>query len=371
MSEEAPPAYRPAVLHATMLLAAGLMIAAYALSVPPNEVTSILPPEALSAAEWTSDVYMYESLADTLRGGGEYYATLGDHLRRGNFPRVPVFNWRLPGWYSLMALLPSSGDARLLAWAGLALANALAWLGPNRSKRVALYAGITTAAFGVIAIHRHVIFMTEAPAAVLLFASLVAYARGRDRLGAALGVSALFVRELVAIYAVMAVAVALWRRRWGELLVWGAGFVAFAAFYAVHVHAVQGQLLPTDYLTENRSWLQLGGLPFVVHCVEFHPIALTFTKGGDALLLALAFFGMWQRELAGGWHLRGAALAYGLFFLVAGFPFNSYWGVLWLAPLSWLAVAGVEVLGTQIKTLVEAVRPPVQPPPADQPPSQG
>ena len=116
---------------------------------------------------------------------------------------------------------------------------------------------------------------------------------------------------------------------------WGSGAVAYTCYYAWHVAQVFGHRLPTDF-SHSDSWLTFPGIPFL-----------------QATLLKLGWFALlpsWTSAVALGFlaaglikaetprHLRAASATFAGFFLIAGFPFNDYWGFL-AAPV-WAITCG-------------------------------
>ena len=68
-------------------------------------------------------------------------------------------------------------------------------------------------------------------------------------------------------------------------------------------------------------------------------------------LMAFAVAAWWSKTMT--WHVRAGVIAYAIFFLVCGHPFNGYWG-LTIAPLFgfWLAHAeqGVTTLTQSVQS---------------------
>ena len=76
-------------------------------------------------------------------------------------------------------------------------------------------------------------------AGVLIALSACAYGINRPYLGVALGLAAVFFRELALPYCVLCAAMALWQGRRRELAVWAIGLAAWLAFFGWHWWQVQ------------------------------------------------------------------------------------------------------------------------------------
>ncbi len=121
-------------------------------------------------------------------------------------------------------------------------------------------------------------------AAVFITLSLCAYDRDRPLLGVLLGVTALFFRDLAGLYCLVMGLMALASRRWLEVLAWFGGLLAYAAFFAWHAANVFPLIGPND-LAHRGSWLQLGGLPFVLSTCQMNVFLLALASMGDRVLL--------------------------------------------------------------------------------------
>jgi hypothetical protein len=90
-------------------------------------------------------------------------------------------------------------------------------------------------------------------AGVLIGLSLDCDRRGREGLSCALGLSALFVRELAAIYCVVSTVTAIAHRRWRLVSQWLPGAAVYAVYYGVHVLRVREHHSPTDIAHATSS----------------------------------------------------------------------------------------------------------------------
>jgi len=130
-----------AILALIVVLLATLLV--YATPVPPAATH-----EAAHRADEQADVVLYETIVESVRHGGGYYAVAADAMRAGHYPLRPFVTVRLPTLAIVQAWLPHVVTVALLY--ALAAAVAAAWyvrLGaafvrpPPRIVAMALLAG--------------------------------------------------------------------------------------------------------------------------------------------------------------------------------------------------------------------------------------
>lgn len=314
-------------LAAAILLAAGLLTAA------------LLPGStpAPAATGGAGDLVSYQRIIAQMQAGEGYYSAAHDVLVADGYGTRSVFNWRTPAWPMLLAALPS------LAWAqGLIGALALVGvLGVYRMMRAdggpviaAVGAGgVALSLFG-IAVPESVVF-SEVAAGTLILVSVAAYGNGWRMAALVAGLAALFLRELAAPYVVVCAVLALKDRRWREVVLWGAGLVAYAGYFGWHWSMVAAQLGPMDK-DYAEGWLQFGGLGFLLKAAGFNGLLSLAPSWVAALLLPLGLFGLiaWPK----GGRAALTVAAHVLLFAAVGKPFNAYWGALF-TPVMMLGVA--------------------------------
>jgi hypothetical protein len=204
-------------------------------------------------------------------------------------------------------------------------------------------AGVWTAsmmevgAISVLAVPSAVV-IGEAWAGLLVGISVWAYARQRAAVAVALGLLALFVRELAAPYCVVCTMIAAVNKNWREVGAWLGGVCVYAAYYSWHLTQVWAHRLPTD-LSHSSSWLEFEGLPFLLATVHWQGWLLALPAPATALALVLIVAGITERRAP--LHVRAGSLVYVLFFLVAGQPFNNYWSL--IAWPTWALACGYGV----------------------------
>ncbi|MBK8085386.1 MAG: hypothetical protein IPK28_17055 [Devosia sp.] len=301
-------------LGLTGLLMAVLLVVA--LGQPPVVATG---PEVAAAG----DLVSYQRIVERMRGGEGYYAAAHEVLVADGYGVTSVFNWRLPGWATILSSLPEGWPQGGLA--ALALGGLLLVFGMLRADGPAV-AGIGTLAVALslagLAAPESVVF-SEVAAGTLILVSVAAYGNGWRWAGLLAGLAALFLRELAAPYLVVALLLALRERRWREVAGWLAGLVLFAGYFGWHWWMVSQQLGPDDP-GYAEGWVQFGGLGFVLATAGFNGLVSLAPEWLTALLLPLALLGLWASAKGG--RALWTVLSFVTLFLVVGKPFNAYWG---------------------------------------------
>lgn len=276
-----------------------------------------------SSASDQGDVAMYQRIVANLQAGQPYYDTVGTALRDGHYATREPFNWRTPLLMTTLAWLGSSSRVLLIALALFSCAGTIAVTGDERLpvKWTAMFvqAGVLATLATPAAV-----YMSEAWAGAFIGLSVVAYARDRASVGMPFGVAALFVRELAAPYCVLCTLTAAYNRRWREVAAWLTAAALYAVYYLRHLLQVWAHRLPTDQ-AHPSSWFALGGLASLTGKVHFQfwLLVAPFWLTGVALILIVA--GCCSGRTP--WHLRLTSATYAAFFLVAGRPFDTYWGL--------------------------------------------
>lgn len=301
-----------------------------------------LSPLAKGRADHTgrgaNDMTLYQSIVARMAGGERYYDANADELRKQGYPARSVFNRRTPLMFWLLAALPSPrmGQAILGGLAILLLFSATLAVTRERSLSAGAMAGCMLAG-ALLLITGDAYYLPVMWAGVLIGLSLCAYEMQRRDVAAALGILALFFRELAAPYCIGALVLAVWQRRWREVAIWAAGFAAYAAFFAYHIQQVQSRILPTD-ATHDGTWLQAGGLAFIISLAQVNSWLLVLPQAFAAVYLAFAMLGAASWNSDWGRRVGLTCCGYAATFALVGYEFNQYWGVL-IAPLFALCAA--------------------------------
>ena len=271
--------------------------------------------------------------------GRRYYVAVGRELRAGHYATREVFNWRTPLHWSALSAAPEIVARALLIALGLVLCVATMVITEDqppvgRWTAIAMQTGVLV----MIAVPEAIV-MSETWAGVLIGLSVCAYGVGRQRLAVPLGLLALFVRELAAPYCVLCAVAAITRRRWREVAAWLGGACLYAAYYGWHLTQVWAHRLPTD-LAHPQTWLELGGLPFLLSTVHWHAWLLVTPMPLTTLALVLVTAGIIHTGTPQ--QVRLTSAAYLAFFLVAGKSFDIYWGA--MAWPTWALACGYGML---------------------------
>ncbi len=285
-----------------------------------------------------NDMTLYSAEVERVAQGEAYYDAIGDELRKQGYPTRSAFNWRTPLLVWLLAALPSPrvGQALLGSLAILLAVWGTCSVARERGLAAGGLAGCLL--FGaMLLITGDAYFLPVMWAGVLIGISLCAYNSRQPTAAAALGLTALFFRELAAPYCIGAVVLAVRDRRWREVGLWIAGFAAYAAFYAYHLHEVRARILPTD-TAHDGTWWQAGGLAFVISLAQVNSFFLVMPQAAAAVYFALAMLGAASWDSPWGRRVGLTFCGYVATFALVGYEFNQYWGVL-ISPLFALCAA--------------------------------
>jgi hypothetical protein len=293
-----------------------------------------------------SDITTYHRMIDRLRAGTPYYDAIGSELRRWGYATREVFNWRTPLLMTFEAQVSNATAQRLLViLAALVCAGTFAVV--SGWTRVAI---TVLMQLGMVALYAgsDAYVMSEPWAGVLIALSICAFSMQRRRAGVALGLLALFVRELAAPYCVVCTLMAWRQRRRAELTAWIAGGLFYFGYYAWHLSHVLAHRLPND-ISHPSSWLTFGGLSSVVTRIYWHGwlVLLPMWVTAPALVLIVAGLADTQSDD----RARITSAAYLLFFLVAGQSFDWYWGLVAWPTWAFVFAGGPRAITNAVRAL--------------------
>lgn len=271
------------------------------------------------------DVDIFRSVVSRLRGGEPYYPTIGDEMRRGNYPTAQAFNWRTPLLFASLSSVPETVGQAVWILVGIVVCGATLLVTARQPLPVVVTAVLMQVGAITAMDPPAAVLMGEAWAGALIGLSVCAYLRGYLGVGVLLGLLALFARELAAPYCVVCTLTALVNRRWREVAAWVAGAAVYAAYYGWHLIAVWRHQLPTD-LAHGASWVQFGGLVFLLVTIRFNRWLHIAPKAVAALGLTLVVAGTASPLTP--LHVRLTSAVYLGGFLIAGQTFNEYWGLI-------------------------------------------
>ena len=281
------------------------------------------------------DVALYWAEVERIRAGEGYYEAAAVELVERGYPTRSVFNWRTPLPMWMIGKLPNpllgKGLLGLLALAVIVLGfEALAReQGHGLGKPVACALLLTGPL--MFCVLGDLFVSPGLWAGVFIVLSICAYGLKKPGWGVAMGLAAVFFRDLALPYCVLAAGLAWWNKRPRELAAWIVGLVAWGIFFAWHGAQI-APLVALDAETHREGWVQFGGLPFVISTAQMTAYLLLLPQWVTALYFVAAMFGF------AGWHTawgQRAGLTVCLFVLafgIAGHDFNQYWGSL-VAPL--------------------------------------
>ncbi len=280
------------------------------------------------------DFLLFRRLAEHVRAGENYHDAAFREMRAHRFPTGSPFNFRTPTYAWVLGALPSDlwGRALLIGIALCALiANFLAEL--RELSLVGAAAGALFL-FGVAkwCLDADGIFWPELWAAMLIALSLGLYGLGRRYPAVAVGLLALFFRELALPYCLLAGGLAFWHKRRLEAGAWFLGVVLYGLFLLWHAHEVARRL--TDADVARSDWLCFGGLKFDLVTARMSDFLYAAPGWVVAAYLSVALIGLagWRSER--GVLAACAVVAYLAAFSVVGNPYNGYWGLLYTPVLA-------------------------------------
>ena len=303
-----------------------------------------LPRHGVELAVERTDSTNHQAIIDRIARGEPYYEAVGTELRARGYPTASVFNWRLPTLFVALARAPNVARV-LLAALIIALIVSTVRLFSRAPGEILLLAVLAEIGAAATALTPLGFVLHEPWAGNAIALSALAYARGRPTLGTGLGLAALFTREIVAPYVALCMYLALRARRRKELVIWAIGVGAWAVVYAIHANAVMQVVRPGDLA--HPSWVQLGGLQFVLATIGFGGWLYLMPSWVAAVACVLLVAAMWAPTKAE--HIKGTVATYLAFFAVVGQPFNQSWGLM-TAPTWAIAYAlGVQGLVRLVK----------------------
>jgi hypothetical protein len=262
-----------------------------------------------------------------IRAGESYYSAVGDELRRNNYPTRPIINWRTPLHYSAVAALSIERAGPLLFGLGMVVVvtGALAYSTKSTGKAVGAALLLLGSMAPAMLVRPGAVGFPEHWAAMFIALSLNAYVARQWTLAAGLGITAVFIRELAAPYAVACGLLALRAKQRAEWRLWVAGGVAYAVYYGIHATAAIEAIRPGD-LVREQSYFQWLGLPFVFMTLYTNGIVNLLPTSLTAVATTVGLAGAWADSAPS--QLRVSLLLYVALFCLFGQSFNFYWGYL-------------------------------------------
>jgi len=281
------------------------------------------------------DLALYRAEVRRIRAGEGYYQAAAVELVERGYPTRSVFNWRtpLPMWMLGKLSNPALGKGLLGLLALVLIVLSFEALAREQEHGVGRPIGCALLLTGplMFCVLGDLYVSPLLWTGVLMALSICAYGLKKPGWGVALGLTAVFFRELALPYCVLALTLAWWNRRPKEVALWMAGLVGWALFFTWHWAQVS-PLIGADARAHQEGWVQCGGAAFVISTVQMTAYLLLLPQWVTALYFVAAMVGL------AGWHTplgQRAGMTASLFVLAFGFvgqEFNQYWGSL-IAPL--------------------------------------
>jgi hypothetical protein len=323
------------IVRSMSTLRARLILGALAAIFVIGLLPSSEPPPKGTPPVGKGDVVLYRTIVDRLRAGDGYYIAVGEELRRGHYPTIPIFNWRTPAHSTMVASLSVPIARRVLQ--GLAMTGLfLLPLVLARQSAVVIVVAILAQMGAVATVMKpDAVLFGEVWAGVLIALSLCAYYAKQWSVAAVLGIVAVFMRELAAPYCLACGLLAIASRRRRESIVWIVGGTAYVIYYAIHATQSWAHQQPGD-LRHVESWIRWNGLTFTIATAQMNSWVRFAPHWIVAAFIVVGLAGSTSTRAPQ--QVRVSLLTYAALFAVAGQPFDFYWGLV-TSPIWAFAVA--------------------------------
>lgn len=285
-----------------------------------------------------SDALYYKHVCDRVRNGEGYYESARIELPAHGFNTDSVLNWRTPLYAHACALLMDTTWCQSLS---MPLSFCFICLAFEVARRET---GVYSAAFAALIclgstlwwIDPEPALYTEYWAGLLIALSVTCKYYNIQSGLLLLATAALFLRELCLPFFCISLFFT-WRESSRvRKAAWIAAAVLYAMYYLAHYSSVERKQLEIGggHGMDVSSWVQFGGLGFVLETARMNYLAALLPLWCTALYLPLGLFGLAALGLGvGGMRISLATPAlYVLLFSVIGRAYNSYWGWL-IAPI--------------------------------------
>ena len=337
-----PSTFSPAIeipdgrAQARLLLAAFFLTAVFFVGVT---LSPLARGFADAADRGPGDLDLYAAEVGRMHEGAGYYDAAAAELVARGYPTRSLFNWRTPLPVWLVAKLPEPLVANALLVAtglvrvvmGFALLADEGGLGQGMLGVLLLSGALLPSFLG------EPVLLSELWSGVLVALSAVCFGRERRRAAIAVGLAALFVRELAAPYVLVCIALAAYERRYRELAAWAVGLAAYAVFYGFHILEVLPRI-GAEATAHEGGWMRLGGAGFLISTAQMNAYLLLLPQWVTGIYLACALLGAATWNTAAGRLIGLTVAVYAIAFSIVGNDFNQYWGCQ-IAPLLCLAAA--------------------------------
>jgi len=302
------------------------------------------PPAVPEIGE--GDLALFVKIDDAMRTGVSYYDAAHQQLTTNGYGTRSVFNWRTPALSWFLAALPSLviAQALMVAMVGAAMVVFTKFFYAEGGRPLAYFGFAIMVLSLAFVFVPYAVLMHELPTGLLILLSVALYSQKRHRLGLAAGAAALVLREHAGIYVLVCIWLAWRARRRDELAGWAVLLCCYCAYFAWHYWQVQLQITSTDRAYPD-SWIQFGGLRFVLATSQFNGVFALIPLPLHAFLMPAALLGLWAWPGETGLRARLTVVAAMLIFAMVGKPFNTYWGMIYTPLMSiGLALAPLAII---------------------------
>jgi hypothetical protein len=276
------------------------------------------------------DLDFFKHVVDKMKSGDCYYDAYEEGLGIYGFTTQSMFNWRQPTLASIISSVPNPEWFHWLLL-GLSILSVVAAvrtfvLPCGMTRQILAVLLLLGGAFSWNVYEVRAYGATEPWCEVCILFSLCAYARGWWKAGMAVALAGLALRELMLPYCLVAAALAAWKKRWREVLLWSAFLGLYLFLLNLHGQEI-ARRHPETPMTSIAEWLKPTGLRFVMQSSCMNVFLRLLPPFIQAIYVPLALIGLagWKGEI--GARLLLSALVYAIPFLVllAG----EYWGYMY------------------------------------------
>lgn len=300
-----------------------------------------------------TDLQLYHDTVTAMANGTPYYEAAAQTQRAHGYPLRPFVTVREPTLYVAAARLGWDGLQKVAI--GLVFAAIAIWAGAQRgtlttAERLLGACGIALGGLSVSS--PGLLGFTELWTGLLLALALGCRLRWPERWWLPLLATgaALALRELALPFALLALAFAVWERRWREVTAWAALIALFALGMALHAQAQMATVLPGDIA--SPGWSGGQGLRGFLMGVAYTSVFQTQPQGLALALALLPALGWASLSGRGGLFAQLLFAGYALLLALFSRTDNFYWGFLVLP--AWFA--GFALVPRAVAQLAGAIR---------------
>lgn len=283
-----------------------------------------------------SDAKLYHNISMKVFAGKSYYDSAKLELIRGGYPIASLFNWRTP-LYSYMA---GSYEKTKLNYFViyiipiLIVAMTFHVVGKELDPYTACASSLFVAGYACFCDDPDAIYYSEFLASLAIYASIMMNLMDYRSPTIILGVLALFLRELSAIYCLTSMFISMIERRRRDAFAWLIAIIFYLIHFSLHSIEVIRRIPGGFHGFGWTRWVVFGGISFVLKTAKMNIILLCLPEWTVVIYLLLSIIGILQLKGVRFRLLKTVTIAYLLTFMIAGRQFNYYWGWFYSANLA-------------------------------------